>query len=292
MLGISPADAQFPARIRSSKASRQSSLFPTDYDSDTVRSPRLRNGAPGSMAPRSLPELHPGDESAEPTASPSSVPMPTAIPSPTPQPSVAFPNASIPPLPTPIPSVTASIPRLPTPLPSLVPVPSPPHPILPLPTVAASIPPAPQPEAAISVPPVPEIATPTRASGPPQWQRCQIEVWTNDSTTPQRPIRQGHRYAPAYVTATESALVRLQFETAAAGQSVIVNPGPGVTVDPPQRELAVQADGSCLVSVSLTGSFRESDITFYYVGNRITLPLARALSAPVATTQSAKNSGR
>ena len=141
-------------------------------------------------------------------------------------------------------------------------------------------------------PVVPEIAHPSGASGPPQWQRCQVEVWTNNSTTPQRPARRGHRFELTYVTSTEPALVRLKFQPVAAGQSVIVKPGPGVTVEPPQRELAIEANGECLLSVSLTGSFRESDITIYYVGNRITLPLARALSAPVATTKSATKGGR
>jgi hypothetical protein len=133
---------------------------------------------------------------------------------------------------------------------------------------------------------------PSGASGPPQWQRGQVEVWTNGSTTPQRPTRRGHRFDEAYVTGTEPAFVRLQFELVAAGQSVIVKPGPGVTVDPPQRELAIEANGECLLSVSLTGSFRDSDITIYYLGNRITLPLARTLSVPGATAKSATKGGR
>jgi hypothetical protein len=61
---------------------------------------------------------------------------------------------------------------------------------------------------------------------------------------------------------------------------VIVKPGPGVVVDPPQRELAIEANGECLLTVSLPGSFRESDIQIYYVGNMITLPLARAVPVP------------
>jgi hypothetical protein len=185
------------------------------------------------------------------------------------------------PLGTPIP--IATVPPSPTPLPSLVPLPEPVHPTPPPAGGAPSIPPPPQPEAELSVPPVPEVATPSAVSGPPQWQRCQVEVWTTDSETPQSPTRQGHRFASAYVTATEPALVRLQFEPAAAGQSVIVKPGPGVTVDPAQRELPIEANGDCLLSVSLTGSFRESDIQIYYVGNRMTLPLARASPTPAET---------
>jgi hypothetical protein len=86
--------------------------------------------------------------------------------------------------------------------------------------------------------------------------------------------------------------VRLQFQLVPPGQSVVVKPGPGVTVDPPQTEVAIGATGECLLSVSLTGSFPQSDITIYYLGNRITLPLARVSSVPVAVTESTTKGGR
>jgi hypothetical protein len=180
------------------------------------------------------------------------------------------------------------------PSPSASVLPSPPRPPpLPSPPPPPPIPPAPNPPPPVLPPVVPEIARASGASDPPQWQTWQVEVWTNDSTTPQRPARRGHRFELAYVNVTEPALVRLQFQPAAAGRIVIVRPGPGITIDPPETELTIGATGEYVVSVSLAGSFKQSDITIYCVGARITLPLARTSPAPpVGATQTAKRGGR
>lgn len=266
-----------PRPLRDSHAySRPATSLSPEFDPDLPRDSRFRNLFPHA------PILEGYDDEFGALPLPSPTPLPSASPLPSPP---VFPTPTILPTTTPAPS------SLPTFTPSPLGSPPPP-PSLPSPPPPPPIPPVPNPTAGVLPPVVPEIAHPSGASGPPQWQRCQVEVWTNDSTTPQRPTRQGHRFELAYVTATEPALVRLQFPPAAAGNSVIVKPGPGVTVDPAQRELPIGASGECLLSVSLTGNFRESDITIYYVGTRITLPLARALSAPVATTKSATKSGR
>jgi hypothetical protein len=239
----------------------EAALIAPNQDSDIRRSLWFRDGSPGLMylPPSPVPPI---DSYTELTGDPVAFPTPTSSPIVTPSPSnsptppdLPSPTPSLPPLPSATPSA------LPSPSPSIAPSPPQPPPLL-SPPPPPPVPPAPYPPAAVLPPVVPEIAMPSGASGPPQWQRCQVEVWNNGSTTPQRPTRRGHRFDEAYVTGTEPAFVRLQFELVAAGQSVVVKPGPGVTVDPPQRELAIEANGECLLSVSLTGSFRESDITF------------------------------
>ena len=73
---------------------------------------------------------------------------------------------------------------------------------------------------------------------------------------------------------------------------MIVKPGPGVTVDSLATELPIGPTGECIVSVSLAGGFRQSDITVYYVGERVTLPLARATPEVVAAREAATKGGR
>lgn len=116
----------------------------------------------------------------------------------------------------------------------------------------------------------------------------EVEVWQKDSTTPQRPVRRGRQFELAYLVGTEPALVRLQFHPLAAGKAVIVKPGPGVKVDPSGTEFRVGPTGECVVSVTLDGSFRRSDINIYCVGIRTKLPLSRA---PLAATQEAISRG-
>ena len=86
--------------------------------------------------------------------------------------------------------------------------------------------------------------------------------------------------------------MRLQFQPVAAGKSVIVTPGPGVTVDPPVTALSIGVTGECVVSVSLAGSFSQSDLTVYYAGARVTLPLVRTTPEVVAARETATKGGR
>lgn len=227
-----------------------------------------------------------------PSASPSESPTPPGSPSPTPSPTSTpqdFPS----PTPSTAPSPSTSPFPSASPSPSVSVAPSPPRPpALPSPPPAPPVPPAPNPAPPISPPPAPEIAPVSAASGPAQWQTWNVEVWNQDSTIPQRPARQGHRFEIAYLTGTEPAQVRLQFQPVAAGKSVIVKPGPGVTIDPPETALVIGATGECVVSVSLAGSFRQSDITVYYAGARITLPLARTTPEVVAARETARKGGR
>jgi hypothetical protein len=50
----------------------------------------------------------------------------------------------------------------------------------------------------------------------------EVEVWQNDSMTPQRLARRGRQFALAYLVGSEPALVRLPFHPLGAGKAVIV----------------------------------------------------------------------
>lgn len=113
-----------------------------------------------------------------------------------------------------------------------------------------------------------------------------VELWRMESQIPQKPGKhRGRRFELGYLVGTEPAMMRLQFPPVTAGTTVIVKPGPGVTVDPPEIEQRIGPTGECAVSVSLAGSFRQSDITVYYVGVKTTLPLARASREIVAAQE-------
>ncbi|MEY2498644.1 MAG: hypothetical protein QOD12_2200 [Verrucomicrobiota bacterium] len=113
-----------------------------------------------------------------------------------------------------------------------------------------------------------------------------VEVWRTESQIPQKPGRhRGRRFELGYVVDSEPSLIRLQFPPVTGGNTVIVKPGPGVTVDPPGIEQRIGPSGECVVSVSLAGSFLQSDLTVSYVGVKTTLPLARASREIVAAQE-------
>jgi hypothetical protein len=119
----------------------------------------------------------------------------------------------------------------------------------------------------------------------------QVEVWRPESSSPQKPVRRGRRFELAYVIGTQPVVLRLQFHPLAAGKAVIVKPGPGVTIDPPETEFYVGNNGQCVVSVRLDGSFLRSDIAVYCIGVQTKLALARA-SREVVEAEEAKTRGR
>src|ERR1700730_15004417 len=186
------------------------------------------------------------------------------------------------PSPSPSPSASAS-PKPPKllalPIPSAAPTrapdtrSAPPMPVPPAPQREATLPP---PQNNSSVPRGPVLADLNMAVP-------RVELWRTESQIPQKPGKhRGRRFELGYVVATEPALMRLQFPPVTAGNTVIVKPAPGVTVDPPDIEHRIGPAGECVVSLSLAGSFRQSDITVYYVGVKTTLPLARASREIVA----------
>ena len=149
----------------------------------------------------------------------------------------------------------------------------------------------PEPEGLLDLPPVAEIVPGgdiDRDKGIPE----ESEVWRAESEFPQMPTRQGAQFDQAYITGPEPVLVRLQFDPLAAGSAVVVKPGPGVTVTPPETEFYVEPTGECVVSVALDGSFLRSDMNVYCMGIRTKVPLARASLAEVVAEEEATGGAR
>lgn len=120
----------------------------------------------------------------------------------------------------------------------------------------------------------------------------EVEVWRTQSITPQMPARRHRRFELAYLVGKEPALVRLRFHPLAAGQGVVVQPGPGVTVDPPDTEFWVETNGECVVAVALDGSFIRSDFNVYCAGVKTKVPLERASVEIVEAREAAGRSGQ
>ena len=120
----------------------------------------------------------------------------------------------------------------------------------------------------------------------------EIEVWRSQSSAPQVPARQHRRFELAYVVGKGPALVRLRFHPLTAGQAVVIQPGPGVTVDPADTEFRVEKNGECVISVALDGSFIRSDFNVYCCGVKTKVPLERATLETVEAKEAAGRSGR
>jgi hypothetical protein len=288
LLGLCPAHAQSHARIRASKACPQSFLFPIDYDSDTVHSPRSRDGFTEPIAPRSSMETSLADQSAEATTSP--VPTPTSVSSPTPG-SLALPSPAL--SIKPIPSPSPSIPPLPSAIPSVVPSP------IAVPTVSIPPRPAPPPAATPAFPvpapnpaPVVSVAAPpapASVSSAPSFLYLQhltpvVEVWHSDALTPELPVRRGRYLSPVLVAPSETLIVRLQFGPQAAGKSVIVTPGPGVVANPSQQVFVLSSTADCAVSVTLGQGYLHGAVSFYCEGLTTKLPLGRGIAAAASSS--------
>ena len=133
------------------------------------------------------------------------------------------------------------------------------------PAPAAELPvPAPQAEAVPEAPadPLPAVKAEVEVA------KAEVEVWRPESESPQVPAQQGAKFDKAYIADVTPVLVRLQFDPLAAGKTIIVKPGPGVTIDPPETEFQVDSNGQCVVSVALDGTFLRSDISVYCDGLR------------------------
>jgi hypothetical protein len=155
--------------------------------------------------------------------------------------------------------------------------------------------PRPVPEPVLARPAVPEKlhlaegeANSLRSIFTPQ----HIEVWRTGSTSPQRLLRHGKRFEPAYLAGSDTAVIRLQFRPQAAGNPLIVKSGPGVTVDPLGPESSIGANGQYNLSVRLSGDFAGSDIVFYALGIKTRLALRRASPAVVQAAEATGRLGR
>ncbi|HEV2841621.1 MAG TPA: hypothetical protein VGW39_09880 [Chthoniobacterales bacterium] len=153
--------------------------------------------------------------------------------------------------------------------------------------------PAPQPEAELPPPPVPPTLSflPGAAGEPSEKGTKEIEVWREESISPQMPARLGVQFDETYITGTEPVVVRLQFDPRAAGKTVIVRPDPGAAVIPAETKFQVGPTGECIISVALAANCRMSRVNVYCDGFRTALPLARAPLAVVLEQEALTEGG-
>jgi hypothetical protein len=108
-----------------------------------------------------------------------------------------------------------------------------------------------------------------------------VEIWRQQSQSPQVPTRLSSRLDQAYVTGTEPVTLRVQFNPAAAGKEVYVRPGRGLSIGANNGTLIVSSTGECLVAAQLDEGVLRSHIIFYCEGVKTVLPVMRASLATV-----------
>lgn len=139
--------------------------------------------------------------------------------------------------------------------------------------------PPPKEEVTIAPPPPPVIENPVPGGVDPaeiEIVKPEVEIWRGESEWPQIPGRGSNSLDKAYVTGTEPVWLRAQFDTRAAGKSVWVRPGRGITLSSPGTVLTVSSTGECLVLAQLAPGFARSHIMFYCAGVKTILPVVRA----------------
>lgn len=196
----------------------------------------------------------------------------------------------------PLPAVVPSPPPDPDTLPpppdvewALLPPSAPPD----LSSAPAAVPvPVPEPEVELTPPAAPEPASfvPGAVEGMEKGT-AEIEVWREESVSPQMPERRGPQFEKTYIHGTDPVLVRLEFDPLAAGKSVIVRPDPGATVTPPETEFQIGPTGECVISVALAANYLMSRVNVYCDGFRTTVPLARAPLAVVEAQEALTEGG-
>lgn len=107
-----------------------------------------------------------------------------------------------------------------------------------------------------------------------------LEIWRQQSESPQVPTRLSNRLDQAFVTGSDPVTLRVQFSPAAAGKQVYVRPGNGINIGT-NRVLTVSTTGECLVAVQLDADVSRSHIIFYCEGVKTVLPVMRASLATV-----------
>jgi hypothetical protein len=144
--------------------------------------------------------------------------------------------------------------------------------------------PAPQPEALIAPapPPVPE----TPISDPPTLEQLElakpdVEIWREESISPQIPPRQMAQLSQAYVTGAEPVWLRVQFDPLMVGKNVYIMPGRGITLSPSDSVRSVSSTGECVVTAQLHENVLRSHVIFYCEGVKTILPVVRATLAKV-----------
>lgn len=143
-------------------------------------------------------------------------------------------------------------------------------------------PPDPEPSVAPAPPPVIEPIVPGLPD-PAQMEllKPDVEIWRQQSESPQVPTRQINRLDPAFVTGTEPVTLRVQFSAAVAGKKVYVRPGRGLSIGSNDGVLTVSSAGECLLGAQLDEGVDRSHVIFYCEGVKTVLPVYRASLATV-----------
>jgi hypothetical protein len=144
---------------------------------------------------------------------------------------------------------------------------------------------APQAEAPMEPPPppvidpiVPGLPDPARV----ELVQPDVEIWRQQSESPQVPTRLSNRLDQAFVTGTAPVTLRVQFSPAAAGKQVYVRPGRGISIGTNGGGgLTISTTGECLVAAQLDEDVDRSHIIFYCEGVKTVLPVMRASLATV-----------
>jgi hypothetical protein len=108
-----------------------------------------------------------------------------------------------------------------------------------------------------------------------------VEIWRQESESPQVPARRSNRLDQAFVTGTAPVTLRVQFSPAAAGKRVYVRPGEGLSIDANGAALTVSPAGDCLIAAQLAEGVSRSHINFYCEGVKTVLPVVRAALSTV-----------
>jgi hypothetical protein len=109
----------------------------------------------------------------------------------------------------------------------------------------------------------------------------EVEIWREESQSPQIPERRYNQLEQAYVTGTAPVVLRVQFSPLVAGKTVYVKPCRGIALVPEVAAMTVSATGECIVSVQLAERLARSHIIFYCEGVKTVLPVVRASLAVV-----------
>jgi hypothetical protein len=151
------------------------------------------------------------------------------------------------------------------------------------PPKVVSVPP-PQPEASIAPAPPPVPETPISDAptlGQLELATPDVQIWREDSISPQIPPRQMSQLSQAYVTGAEPVWLRVQFDPLMAGKNVYIMPGRGITLTPPDSVQFVSSAGECVVTAQLHENVLRSHVIFYCEGVKTILPVVRATLAKV-----------
>ena len=108
-----------------------------------------------------------------------------------------------------------------------------------------------------------------------------VEIWRQESESPQVPTRRVNRLDQAFVTGTAPVTLRVQFSPAAAGKKVYVRPGEGLRIGANDGALTVSPAGDCLIAAQLDEDVSRSHINFYCEGVKTVLPVVRAALSTV-----------